>query len=120
MSPRQDHLSPSAVLCDRVRELYRNGATIAGTSSGASVMSETMMVAGEANDSQSASGSLRMAPGLAFIPGVIIDQHFAERGRIGRLVAAVAQNPRLLGLGIDENTAAVFDGHKRLRVLGSG
>jgi cyanophycinase len=108
-------------LCDRMRDLYQNGATIAGTSSGASVMSETMLVAGEGEESPSASeGSLRMAPGLGFMPGVIIDQHFAERGRIGRLVGAVAQNPRLLGLGIDEDTAALFDGRRTLRVMGSG
>jgi cyanophycinase len=108
-------------LCDRMRDLYQNGATIAGTSSGASVMSETMLVAGEGQASTSAEeGSLRMAPGLGFMPGVIIDQHFAERGRIGRLVGAVAQNPRLLGLGIDEDTAAAFDGHRTMRVLGSG
>jgi cyanophycinase len=106
--------------CERMRELYQKGATIAGTSSGASVMSETMLVAGAADESHSAEGSLRMAPGLAFMPGVILDQHFAERGRIGRLVGAVAQNPRLLGLGIDEDTAALFDGHRKLRVMGSG
>jgi cyanophycinase len=54
------------------------------------------------------------------MPGVIIDQHFAERGRMGRLLGAVAQNPRLLGIGIDEDTAVLFDGQRELRVLGSG
>ena len=107
-------------LCDVVRTLYTQGATIAGTSSGASVMSETMLIAGSDQDSYASSGSVRMAPGLGLIPSVIIDQHFAERGRIGRLLGAVAQNPRLLGLGIDEDTAIVFDGHKSFRVLGSG
>jgi cyanophycinase len=107
-------------LCVRVRELYEQGATIAGTSSGASVMSETMMVAGEGGSSQNTGESLRMAPGLGFMPGVIIDQHFAERGRIGRLLGAVAHNPRLLGIGIDEDTAILFDGQRRIRVLGSG
>jgi cyanophycinase len=107
-------------LCDRIRDLYSRGATIAGTSSGASVMSETMLVSGEGDESHATHGSLKMAPGLGFMPGVIIDQHFAERGRIGRLVGAVAQNPRLLGLGIDEDTAALFDGHRVLRVMGSG
>jgi cyanophycinase len=107
-------------LCDRVRKLYEDGGTIAGTSSGASVMSETMMVAGEADESHTVGGSLRMAPGLGLMPGVIIDQHFAERGRMGRLLGAVAQNPRLLGIGIDEDTAVLFDGQRELRVLGSG
>jgi cyanophycinase len=107
-------------ICERMRELYKKGGTIAGTSSGASVMSETMLVAGDGDESHAADDNLRMAPGLALMPGVIIDQHFAERGRIGRLVGAVAQNPRLLGLGIDEDTAAIFDGQRELRVLGSG
>jgi cyanophycinase len=107
-------------LCDRVRELYRRGATIAGTSSGASVMSETMMVAGAGGESHEGTDSLKMAPGLGLMPGVIIDQHFAERGRMGRLLAAVAQNPRLLGIGIDEDTAVVFDGTRKMRVMGSG
>jgi cyanophycinase len=50
-----------------------------------------------------------MAPGLGFVKNAIIDQHFAQRGRIGRLLGAVAHNPRVLGIGIDENTAAVFE-----------
>lgn len=107
-------------LCDRVRRFYEAGGTIAGTSSGASVMSETMLVSGEGDQSHVVGGSLRMAPGLGFMPGVIIDQHFAERGRMGRLLGAVAQNPRLLGIGIDEDTAVLFDGRRELRVLGSG
>jgi cyanophycinase len=107
-------------LCEVVRKLYARGATIAGTSSGASVMSETMLIAGDGGESHTSGDSLRMAPGLGFVPGVIIDQHFAERGRIGRLLGAVAQNPRLLGIGIDEDTAIAFDGHRRFRVLGSG
>ena len=107
-------------LCDRVRELYERGATIAGTSSGASVMSETMMVSGAGDESHQGTESLRMAPGLGLMPGVIIDQHFAERGRMGRLLAAVAQNPRLIGIGIDEDTAVLFDGDRSISVLGSG
>ncbi|HYE88239.1 MAG TPA: cyanophycinase [Vicinamibacterales bacterium] len=107
-------------VCDRVRDLYAAGATIAGTSSGAAVMSETMMIDGTSEASNANDGSLRMAPGLGLLPGVVIDQHFAERGRIGRLLGAVAQNPRLLGLGIDEDTAVIFDGHRECRVMGSG
>ena len=56
-----------------------------------------------------------MAPGLALVPGLIIDQHFAERGRMGRLLAAIGQNPRLIGVGIDEDTAIVLDEHSYLR-----
>lgn len=60
-----------------------------------------------------------MAPGLGLIPDVIIDQHFAERGRIGRLLGAVAQNPRVLGIGIDEDTAIIVE-NNTFTVLGAG
>jgi len=60
-----------------------------------------------------------MAPGLGLIRDVIIDQHFAERGRIGRLLGAVAHSPRVLGIGIDEDTAIVVSGES-FRVIGSG
>jgi cyanophycinase len=107
-------------LCEKMRVLYQNGATVAGTSSGASVMSETMIMAGEGETSKEVGESLRLGAGLGLISGMIIDQHFAQRGRIGRLLSAVAQNPRLLGLGIDEDTAAVFERNQRFVVLGSG
>lgn len=64
-------------------------------------------------------GELHMAPGLGLVRDVIIDQHFAERGRYGRLIGAVAHNPRLLGVGIDENTAIIVEG-SRFRVIGGG
>ena len=104
---------------DRVREIYESGGTIAGTSAGASVVCETMLVSGGHGGSNQIAGDLRMAPGFGLFPGVIIDQHFAERGRIGRLVAAVTQNPRILGIGIDEDTAIVREG-QTFRVLGAG
>lgn len=107
-------------LSDSLRELYRNGATIAGTSSGASVVSDVMMIAGEGDASQEVSGSLRLAPGLGLITGMIIDQHFAQRGRMGRLVAAVARNPRVLGIGIDEDTALLIEREESAVVMGSG
>jgi cyanophycinase len=106
-------------LCTRMRERYEQGATIAGTSSGASAMSEVMMAGGDENTS-SGTASSSLAAGLGLVPGLIIDQHFAERGRISRLFKAVAQNPRLLGIGIDENTAIVLEEHREFRVLGSG
>jgi cyanophycinase len=107
-------------LCDRMRQLYTQGALIAGTSSGASVMAEVMMAAGEGESSHQGQESIRLSPGLGLISGVIIDQHFAERGRMGRLLGAVGQNPRLLGIGIDEDTALVIQGHEQAGVIGSG
>lgn len=103
---------------ERIREIYREGGVIAGTSAGASMMSETMMVKG-ASGASFRNGDVRMAPGLGLLPNVIIDQHFAERGRIGRLIGAVSMNPRELGIGIDEDTAIVVQGD-RFRVIGSG
>jgi cyanophycinase len=107
-------------VCEEIQKFYEAGGTIAGTSAGASVMSDTMLVSGESDASHKVGSNLLMAPGLGYLKDVIIDQHFAERGRIGRLIGAVAQNPRLLGIGLDENTAIVVDQAKRFRVLGSG
>ena len=77
-----------------------------------------MLVTGK-NAASSRIGDLHMAPGLGLIRDVIIDQHFAERGRFGRLIGAVAHNPRILGIGIDEDTAAVVEGDS-FEVIGSG
>jgi cyanophycinase len=101
-----------------IRDIHRRGGVIAGTSAGASAMSETMLVRGSSAESHRI-GNLNMAPGLGLIPHVIIDQHFAERGRIGRLLGAVAQNPRVLGIGIDEDTAIIVE-EGAFRVLGVG
>lgn len=103
---------------DRVKAIYEAGGTIAGTSAGASMMSDTMLVKGTSGASFRI-GDVRMAPGLGLLSNVIIDQHFAERGRIGRLIGAVSQNPRELGIGIDEDTAIVVEG-EQFRVIGSG
>jgi cyanophycinase len=63
---------------------------------------------------------IRMTPGLGLAPNVIIDQHFSERGRIRRLLGAVAENPRMLGIGVDEDTAVVIEGDGTFHTLGSG
>jgi len=104
----------------RIFEIFVEGGTIAGTSAGASVMSETMMVGGDNDSSHRIKGGLRLAPGLGFARDMVIDQHFAERGRIGRLLGVVAQNPRILGIGIDEDTAMELRPSVGFRVLGSG
>jgi len=106
-------------LCEQIQQFYQNGGTIAGTSAGASVMSDTMLVSGEGESSHRVGSNLLMPPGLGYLKDVIIDQHFAERGRIGRLLGAVAHNPRILGVGIDEDTATLWE-DGRFTVLGSG
>jgi len=104
----------------RIQEIYNEGGLIAGTSAGASVLCETMLVDGGDEESHVIGGSLRMAPGLGLIGGAIIDQHFMERGRVGRLIGAVAQNPKNLGIGIDEQTAIVVERGNGFYVIGSG
>jgi cyanophycinase len=104
----------------RIQQIYHEGGTVAGTSAGASVVCETMIVSGNDDESFRVGASLRLAPGLGLIDGVIVDQHFSERGRIGRLLGAVSLNPAVLGLGIDENTAIVVESGRQFRVIGEG
>ncbi|TWH58931.1 cyanophycinase [Desulfitobacterium sp. LBE] len=94
-----------------LHNLYQRGVIIAGTSAGASAMSDTMIVGGEAGTPK--KDTLTMAPGLGLLHSVVVDQHFAQRGRIGRLLSAIAQNPYVLGVGIDEDTSILVysDGH---------
>lgn len=107
-------------LCERVREIYSNGGLIAGTSAGASVLTETMLVYPEHVNGNNGN-EFEMAPGLGFLPrDILIDQHFSQRKRFGRLLSVVAKNPRLLGIGLDENTAIMLDRLSRFRVIGEG
>lgn len=102
----------------RVRAIHEAGGLVAGTSAGASVLSETMLAGGASSESHHI-GDLDIAAGLGLIRDAIIDQHFAKRGRIGRLLGAVAHNPRLLGVGIDQDTAIIVE-DGGFSVLGSG
>ncbi len=102
-----------------LQERHQAGLTVAGTSAGAASMPETMLTAGRGDESSNIS-TLGMAPGLGLIHGVVIDSHFAERGRFGRLLGAVSENPKNLGLGIDENTAIVVGSDRRFEVIGAG
>lgn len=100
-----------------VRERNAAGVIVAGTSAGASILSAHMVALG----SSGATPKLRMAQmfaGFGLISNVIIDQHFRQRDRIGRLLSLVASNPGLLGIGIDEDTAAVIEPDNTLRVIG--
>ena len=109
-----------SVVYRQIHLVLQNGGTVAGTSAGASVMSTTMLISGEGDQSPEIQDAIRMAPGFGFLPDAVIDQHFAERGRIGRLLAAIAQNPRLLGIGIDEDTSIVVTGNEQFEVVGNG
>jgi cyanophycinase len=102
------------------RALRERGACIAGTSAGASAMSEHMLWEGGTRDPHPEKGTVHLAAGLGFVRRVVIDQHFSERQRLGRLLSIVAQNPYLLGCGIDEDTALVVEPGVGLEVVGEG
>lgn len=93
----------------QLHRLHARGGVIAGTSAGASMMGASMMVGGPSEQSYRI-GDLTMTAGLGLIHGVVIDQHFAERGRIGRLLGAIAAQPEDIGIGIDEDTAIIVEG----------
>lgn len=107
------------LVAQKIRRRNAAGVHVAGTSAGASIMSEHMVAGGDSNVSPS-EGSVSLAPGLGLTNAVIIDQHFTQRNRIGRLLAASSYNPFLIGLGIDEDTAAFIGPDNVLEVIGSG
>lgn len=104
---------------DTIKNKFNNGCIFAGTSAGASVMSDTMVVTGP-NDESPRKCTLKMATGFGFVKGAIIDQHFAQRGRLGRLLTGIAENPENIGIGIDENTAIVVNKQNEFSVIGGG
>jgi cyanophycinase len=97
--------------------VHAGSVVLGGTSAGAAMMSGTMILGGDSPGVTRTS--VRTGPGLEFLPGVLIDMHFAERGRLNRLLSAVAPYPHELGLGIDEDTAILTEGD-RFEVLGTG
>ncbi len=107
------------LVAQKIRRQNANGIAVAGTSAGASIMSEHM-VAGGSGNSAPAEGNVSLAPGLGLTNAVIIDQHFTQRNRLGRLLTGASYNPFLIGLGIDEDTAAFIGPDNVLEVVGSG
>lgn len=112
-----------AMECIRMRNA--EGVVVAGTSAGASIVASHVMVGGTglAGDSASAAarkGMVELAAGFGLLQDLIIDQHFSQRGRMGRLLSVFAANPGLLSIGLDEDTAVVIDRNGMLEVMGSG
>ncbi len=101
-----------------VHRKFEEGVVVAGTSAGASAMSDFMIVDGS-DENPPKKCTTKLAPGMGFLEECVVDQHFAQRGRIGRLLAAVAQNPYILGIGIDEDTAIELGNDQVLTVIGS-
>ena len=95
---------------------YSEGIIIGGTSAGAAMMPDMMIIEGDSETNPRVE-VVAMGPGMGFLPGVVIDQHFAQRGRLGRLVTALLLQPAVLGFGIDENTAILVSGDE-LEVIG--
>lgn len=102
-----------------IHRAYGRGAVVAGTSAGASIMSTFMISLGEEGLTPRQRVS-QLSAGLGLIDNVIIDQHFDQRGRYGRLMSMVAVSPSLLGMGIDENTAAEIRDGRVMSVIGAG
>ena len=106
-------------LADAILTRFREGAVVAGTSAGASAVSSHMIAFG-ASGATPKHRMAQIAAGLGLLPGVIVDQHFQQRNRLGRLLSLIAQNPSLLGLGVDEDTAGVVGPDQIMEVLGRG
>jgi cyanophycinase len=102
-----------------IQARHAAGMLVAGTSAGAAFLSRHMIALGDTG-STPRRRLVHLAPGLGLAPDLVIDQHFRRRDRLGRLLTALSYNPGLLGVGIDEDTAAVIDSEGILRVLGAG
>lgn len=100
-----------------IRRRNSEGVVVAGTSAGAAILSEHMIAYGNEGPTPRA-GMVSLAPGFGLVNSVIIDQHFRQRDRIGRLLTALAYNPYEIGLGLDEDTAAIVEG-PQITVIGS-
>lgn len=98
---------------------FAEGATVGGTSAGASALGSYMIAFGSTGSTPK-KRQVYISPGLGLVQDICFDQHFKQRDRIGRLLSAVAQNPMLLGMGLDEDTAAVIHPDDTLEVVGSG
>jgi cyanophycinase len=106
------------LLHDLLHKRFAEGMAIAGTSAGAAAIPAIMIIEGD-SQTHARYNSITMGPGLGFLSGMVVDQHFAQRGRLGRLLAAILQQPSVLGFGIDEDTALIVEG-EIIRVVGSG
>jgi cyanophycinase len=106
-------------LAQRIRRMNARGVHVAGTSAGAAFSSDHMIAFGESGSTPRAGG-VSLAPGLGLINRIIVDQHFRQRDRLGRLLTALSYNPFTIGCGLDEDTAAFIGPDDVLEVVGSG
>lgn len=105
---------------DILKDKYQNEDFVyAGTSAGAAAASNTMIYQGSSSEAL-LKGEVKITSGLSFIDNVIIDTHFVKRGRIGRLFQAVVGNPKLLGIGLGEDTGLLITNNTQMEAIGSG
>ncbi len=102
-----------------IRRRNAEGVHVAGTSAGAAFLCEHMIAFGREGGSPRAK-AVTLAPGIGLTNRIVIDQHFRQRDRLGRLLAALAYNPFAIGIGLDENTAAFIGPDETLEVVGGG
>ncbi|MDB5132753.1 MAG: cyanophycinase, partial [Mucilaginibacter sp.] len=101
------------------KRYYDGELLIAGTSAGAAAASSCMIYRGESNEAL-IKGEVQITAGFGFIDSVIIDTHFVQRGRIGRLLYAVASNPGMLGIGLGEDAGLLITEGRMMEAIGSG
>lgn len=106
-------------LADTLRRRHLEGMVVGGTSAGAAVLSKHMISMGESGGTPRRR-LVQMAQGLGFTPDLVVDQHFRRRDRMGRLVTALSYNPEPLGVGVDEDTAALIEPEGVMTVIGRG
>ncbi len=102
-----------------ILDAYHRGVIISGTSAGAAVMPKVMIAYGKGGATPR-EGMAQFTPGLGLTDRIVFDQHFRQRDRLGRLLYLIATHPGLLGVGIDENTAAIVEDKSSITVTGSG
>lgn len=113
-------LLADTTLMNRIVEKAQNREiSLAGTSAGAAVMGHHMISGGSSAESPNRA-LVDMAMGLGIIPEVLVDQHFYNRNRLARLLSAISIHPELLGVGIDEDTCAMFESDGMIQVIGKG
>lgn len=106
-------------LAAAIKRRHQEGMVVAGTSAGASLIAEHMIALGDSGSSPRRR-LVHLAKGLGLAPNLVIDQHFRRRDRLGRLLTALSYNPEPIGLGIDEDTAAIIEAGGVMNVLGAG
>ena len=116
---RLSQFLPGTPVGDAIHRAHDRGCVVGGTSAGASIMSDFMISMGDEAVTPRQRAS-QLSSGLGLLRGVVVDQHFDQRSRYGRLLSVIAPSPHLLGIGIDEDTAVVVTDRREFTVRGSG